>query len=303
MSGGVAADGAALIGLDWGTSNLRVLRIAPGGRLISTRSDPRGAGRLSAGDFPAVLSEVAGGWLDDGLPILACGMAGGRGKWREVAYLTTPASIDDLAAGLAAPEGPADVLIVPGVQRLEQGRMTDVMRGEETQVMGLDLEEGLNRIVAPGTHSKWITSEPGCILSHRTFMTGELFSAIRQGTIMGAGMGEPGVNAQAFALGVDRALQDRHLTAALFSVRVESLADRLKAEETADYLSGLLIGAEVDAQAGDRNLPVTLVGAESLTARYQTALALAGFSDVRLADGATATARGLWRVYEARNRS
>lgn len=298
MTDGAIEDGAALIGLDWGTSNLRVLRIAPGGAVLAARSDPRGAGGLSADAFPDVLAEVAGSWLDDGLPLLACGMAGGRGKWREMPYLPSPASLADLAAGLASPEGRADVRIVPGVQRVENGRMTDVMRGEETQVMGLELAPGRHRIVAPGTHSKWIEAEPGRIFSHRTFMTGELFAAIRKGTIMGAGMGEPGVDASAFAAGVDRALQDPALTAALFSVRVESLADRLTAEAAADYLSGLLIGAEIAAQDDDRNSPVTLVGTETLNGRYAAALAQAGFTDIRPADGAVATARGLWRIHE-----
>lgn len=292
-------DGAALIGLDWGTSNLRVLRIAPGGAVLAARSDPRGAGALSPVAFPDVLAEVAGGWLDDGLPLLACGMAGGRGKWREMPYLPSPASLTDLAAGLASPEDRTDVRIVPGVQRVENGRMTDVMRGEETQVMGLELASGRHRIVAPGTHSKWIEAEPGRIVSHRTFMTGELFSAIRKGTIMGAGMGEPGVEAEAFAAGVERALNDPALTAALFSVRVESLADRLTPRAAADYLSGLLIGAEVAVQTHDTATPVILVGAQALNARYVVALEIAGFSDICVAEGEEATARGLWRIHEA----
>ncbi len=298
MTDGPASDGAALIGLDWGTSNLRVMRIAPGGHVLATRSDARGAGNLGPSDFPVVLAEVAAGWLDDGLPVLACGMAGGRGKWREMPYLPAPASLSDLAAGLRAPDDRGDVKIVPGVQRVDDGRMVDVMRGEETQVMGLDLGPGRHRIVAPGTHSKWIQAEPGRILSHRTFMTGELFAAIRRGTIMGAGMGEPGVDAGAFAAGVDRALTDPALTAALFSVRVESLADRLSPQSAADYLSGLLIGAEVAAQTDDRSGPVILVGSQTLNDRYAAALSQAGFSDIRVADGG-ATAHGLWRIHEA----
>lgn len=298
VSGDSARSGAALIGLDWGTSNLRVLRIAPGGAVLAARSDPRGAGALSPEAFPGVLAEVAEGWLDDGLPILACGMTGGRGKWREAAYLPAPATLGDLASGLVSPDGRPDVRIVPGLKDMADGLMIDVMRGEETQVMGLDLEPGQHRIVGPGTHSKWIDAGPGRIDGYRTFMTGELFAAIRKGTIMGASMGEPGVDAEAFAAGVERALNDPAITAALFSVRVESLADRLSAESAADYLSGLLIGAEVAAQVHDRASPVTLVGTEALNARYATALSLAGFTDIRATDGAEATARGLWRIHE-----
>lgn len=289
----------ALIGVDWGTSNLRVMRIGEGGAVLDTRSDPRGAGALNPDAFPTVLTEVAGEWLEEGLPVLVCGMAGARGRWREMPYQPAPATLRDLAAGLASPGGRSDVRIVPGLKAMADGRMVDVMRGEETQVMGLDLEAGDHRVVAPGTHSKWISARPGRIEGHRTFVTGELFAAIRKGTILGAGMGDPDSDSDAFAKGVERALADPALTAALFSVRVETLADRLAPESAADYLSGLLIGAEVAAHGHDRDGPITLVGVQSLNVRYATALDLAGFTDVRVADGAAATARGLWRIHEA----
>ncbi|WP_396592606.1 2-dehydro-3-deoxy-6-phosphogalactonate aldolase [Brevundimonas sp. R86498] len=292
-------DGAVLIGLDWGTSNLRVLRIGPNGTVLAARSDPRGAGALESEAFSRVLGEVAGAWLEEGLPVLACGMVGARGKWREMPYLAAPATLQDLAAGLASPADRADVRLVPGLKTVADGLMVDVMRGEETQVMGLDLTPGLHRIVAPGTHSKWITARPGEVLSCQTFMTGELFSAIRKGTILGAGMGEAGADAAAFAAGVRRALAEPALTATLFSVRVERLAGRLGDPAAADYLSGILIGAEVATRMDDPQGPVTLVGTTALNDRYATALRIAGFSEVRTADGAAATARGLWRIHEA----
>lgn len=295
------SDGARLIGVDWGTSNLRVMRVAPGGAVTAARSDPRGAGGLAPDAFRGVLAEVAEDWLAEGLPVLVCGMAGGRGKWREMAYRSTPVTLDDLAAALESPAGSPDVSIVPGVRAMADGRMVDVMRGEETQIMGLALE-GDDCVVAPGTHSKWISVRSGAITDFRTFMTGELFAAIRAATVMGAGMGEPGADAAAFEAGVNRALADPALTALLFSVRVESLADRLSVGSAADYLSGLLIGAEIAAQVDGRARPVTLVGAETLNRRYATALSLAGFTEVRIADGQAATARGLWRIHEAARR-
>ena len=292
-------DGAVLIGVDWGTTNVRVIRIGEGGIGLASRTDPRGGGGLGPGDFPRVLADVGAGLIDDRLPILVCGMAGARGRWQEVAYLPEPTGIVDLAKGLVSLDGRPDVRIVPGLKALVDGRMADVLRGEETQVMGLDLGDGDHRIVAPGTHSKWIEARQGIILGHRTFMTGELFAAVRKGTILGADMGEAGTDAEAFVAGVTRALDDPALTAALFSVRVEALADRLKPEAAADFLSGLLIGAEVAAHVEDPRTPVTLVGTSTLNDRYSLALRIAGFSDVRAADGETATARGLWRIHEA----
>ncbi len=287
-----------LIGVDWGTSNLRVIRIAQDGAVLDSRSDPRGAGGLAPNQFRGVLTEVAGDWLNDRLPVLVSGMAGARGRWREMAYLPCPASVADLARGVASPDDAPHVSIVPGVAVFEDSRLQDVIRGEETQVFGLDAPDDAI-VVGPGTHSKWIRTAGGRITDFRTFMTGELFAAIRKGTILGADMGDPGVDDDAFAAGVARALREPALTAALFSVRVEGLAGRLSPASSADYLSGLLIGAEVAAQADAIDRPVILIGAEPLSRRYAAALALGGFHDVRIADGVAATAKGLWRIHEA----
>jgi 2-dehydro-3-deoxygalactonokinase len=141
----------ALIGVDWGTSNLRVMRIGHGGVALDSRSDPRGAGQLQAHDFPAVLRDVVGDWLYQGDPILVCGMAGARGRWCETQYVPCPAALNDLAAALARPETGLNVGIVPGVAVVDDQGLVDVMRGEETQAMGMfDAgQDGL--IVAPGT--------------------------------------------------------------------------------------------------------------------------------------------------------
>jgi 2-dehydro-3-deoxygalactonokinase len=293
--------GPGLIGIDWGTSNLRAMRIAEGGRVLDSRSDPRGAGGLASDQFHAVLREVAGDWLSEGLPVLVSGMAGARGRWREMAYLPCPAGVADLAGAVAAPDDAPLVRLVPGVAAFESERLQDVMRGEETQVFGLDLQDDAV-VVGPGTHSKWIRTAQGRITDFRTFMTGELFAAIRKGTILGADMGDPGVDDDAFTTGVERALHDPAVTANLFSVRVEALAGRLSSASAADYLSGLLIGAEIAAQIDAHERPIILIGAEPLCRRYAAALALGDFQDVRIADGAAATALGLWRIHEAVSR-
>lgn len=290
-------DTTALIGVDWGSSNLRVLRIAAGGAVLDRRGDARGAVGLEPDDFSGVLEAVAGDWLADGAPVLICGMAGARRGWVEVPYRPCPAGIANLAAGLIRPDPARPIAIVPGVSFNPGGVLTDVMRGEETQVSGLAVD-GL--VVAPGTHSKWITVEAARIVEIRTFMTGELFAAVRKATLLGVGMGAPGVDPMAFRHGVERGLEDRSLGAALFSVRVEGLAGRLEPEGTADYLSGLLIGAEIaDQVTGRLSGPLTLIGDAALSARYGEALEIAGLGEARIADVEQATATGLWRIWEA----
>lgn len=292
------SDRPRLIGVDWGTSNLRVLSIGDDGAVLDSRADPRGAGGLAKAAFPGVLADVAGDWLEAGLPVLVCGMGAGRGRWHETPYLPCPVALKALAGRLEC-ETAGGPLFVPGACVLEDDHMMDVMRGEECQILGL-FEAGQDGVVvAPGTHSKWATVADGHIAGFRTFMTGELFAAIRAGTMMGQGMGQPGTDEAAFRLGVERALSDPALTAALFSVRVETLADRLGPHNAADYLSGLLIGAEIAARRDDAAQTLLLVGATGLVARYRTALDIAGFTHVETADGVAATARGLWRIAEA----
>lgn len=288
----------ALIGVDWGTSNLRVMRIDATGAVLEARSDPRGAGGLSPDDFSRVLHEVAGAWLGLGQPVIVCGMAGARGRWLETAYVPCPASLAELGAALARPTAAQDVAIVPGVAVFEDGRLADVMRGEETQAMGLfgPGEDGF--LVAPGTHSKWIRIENGRIAGFRTFVTGELFGAIRQATVIGAGLGEAGRDNAAFLDGVRRSLDDPAITALLFSVRVERLSGGLREDQAADYLSGLLIGAEIAMQSSlDRSARIVVVGAPALAARYCLAMDAAGFTDIDTPEGQAATAAGLWRIW------
>ena len=293
MSGAVTA----LIGVDWGTTRLRVMRIDAEGRVQDRRVDARGAGTLTSADFPQVLAEVAGDWLE-AAPVLICGMAGARHGWADAGYRPCPARIEDLARHIVWPEAGRRIGIVPGVA-LRLPDLDDVMRGEETQALGLFGAGKGGLLIAPGTHSKWIEVEDGVIAAFRTFLTGELFAAVRSATLLGRGMGDPGQDEAAFDQGVVQALSDPAVTANLFSVRVRHLSGALAAEAAADYLSGLLIGAEVAAGRAHRLRSVVIVGEIHLAERYRRALGLAGFSSVSLASAEAATAAGLSRIWRA----
>ena len=288
---------AAFIGVDWGTSNLRVMRVGEGGTILDVRDDNRGAARLTAEQFRGVLHDVAGDWVSETNQVLVCGMAGARGKWRETGYRSCPAGLADLSP-IAIDDADARIAIVPGVALAQQTAQADVMRGEETQVLGLPEGPYSGLVVTPGTHSKWIRFEDNRISNFRTFMTGELFAAVRSGTVLGEEMGDPGLDMAAFEDGVRRSLADRALTAILFSVRAQRLSGILSPASMADYLSGLLIGAEIAAQDKVFDRTITVVGPPALNDRYVAALAMAGFEDVQVLDANRTTARGLWRIHQ-----
>lgn len=311
-----------LIALDWGTSALRAFRLGENGAVLDTRHRPWGIMNLppAADDatdaepgagFERALQDTCSDWLAaaPGLPLLACGMVGSAQGWREAKYLPTPTSLDALARGLTLVErrnGPP-LHIVPGL--LQQGTLPNVMRGEETQVLGV--LESLTPpadtpvlIGLPGTHSKWVLARRGRIEQFHTFMTGEVFAALRGHTILGktmqAGAAPDDISfarGLAVARGSDAALG---LLSNLFSTRTLGLTGALAPTAQADYLSGLLIGHEVASLAcAHPQGPATpqrlvLCGEPDLCRRYATALQAHGFAPPTIATQATAT--GLWQI-------
>lgn len=296
---------AALIAIDWGTTTARTYRLDARGALLEAKSAPLGVQKIKIGGFPAALKSLLGGAVDDAVPIIACGMIGSRQGWIEVPYCDCPADLAVLAAALVPIPG-TRLVIVPGLVCRDADGIPDVMRGEETQITGA--LEGLpppaapRIVILPGTHSKWARIGAGGIEAFATFMTGELYALLHEHSILGrlAVAGGSGEGA-AFERGVRLSLGDAAgLPHALFSARTLALTGALAPEGVADYLSGLLLGAEIAAAkawlqrhaVGDASM--TVVGDSALCERYRRALALAGLN---AATGpADAAARGLWRI-------
>lgn len=309
---------SGLIALDWGTSSLRAHLLDRRGGILDTRSRPWGIQHLPEGGFPAAYQGLVGDWLagTPGLPAIAAGMVGSRNGWQEVPYVDCPADAATIAAGLAVCDtGVGPLHLVPGV--LQTGDLPDVMRGEETQILGaLAVDPALaadSRLVLPGTHSKWVTIRAGRIVGLSSFLTGELFAVLRDHSILGRPAREatpPAQHAdatQAFHRGLEVARDSgaAGIAGRLFTTRSLFLTGGLAAPETLDYLSGLLIGEEVRsglAAAGlDRGsgppARVAIIGAAALCSRYRDAFNVFGRSDVQSC-GDTAAA-GLWEVAAA----
>lgn len=288
-----------LLGVDWGASNLRVLRIGASGELLGVRAESGSAGAAGGEAFHSVLRRLAGDWLSAEVGVLICGMAGPVRGWRDAAYCSCPAGLEELARAVTPVAGLDDAWLVSGVATRRETALEDVMRGEETQVMGLSDPEWTGTVVAPGTHSKWIQMERGRIVALRTFMTGELFAAVMRSTIIGVGLSGPHGDLEAFQAGLARSFADPALAAAIFSTRVRTLSEGADAASPADYLSGVLIGNEVVMNdVSTLTGPLMLVGEPKLTRLYGLAIRSAGGPDVMVEDGTAMVARGLWRIWE-----
>ena len=281
-------DGAALIGIDWGTSSFRAYRIAGNAAVLETRTAPAGMLQIEDGAFEVVLEREIGSWLAaDGpeVPVIASGMITSRQGWVEVPYCACPAGGAELAAGLRRHlTGAGRALhLVPGLSLIDAAGVPDVIRGEETQILGeLENERGRRAFVLPGTHSKWAFAEAGRIVWFATFMTGEVFAVLRAHSILGRLMAGEAADDAAFARGLAYGRDGPGgLLRRLFSARTLGLFDRLPATGIASYLSGLLIGSEV-AEAR-RCLPevpgaagITVIGGSELAERYRQAIEAAG---------------------------
>lgn len=291
------------IAIDWGTSNLRAWGIDGGGNIAFAKSSPKGMGKLTREEFPAALAEVlqdapvASGSVD----VLICGMAGARQGWLEAPYLEAPADLRGLLAGAVRPvmASPNFVpAILPGVCQKTAGA-ENVMRGEETQLLGLhELLPGFSGVVCmPGTHSKWAVLEGTRITRFATAMTGELYELLRTHSVLRHSLtGEldgPGRD-EGFDAGFEAGLaHPENLLGQLFSVRAGSLLSGRQPDWCAGYLSGLLIGTEIGGNRqwiGDAEVP--LIGAAPLCALYQKALAHVGARG-RLVDATEAVLAGL----------
>jgi 2-dehydro-3-deoxygalactonokinase len=287
---------AALIALDWGTTTARAWRLDADGSVLATRSAPLGVQAIRDGRFAPALDALLDGLDDGGLPRIACGMIGSRQGWTEVPYRAAPAALASLADGMVEVPS-ARLWVVPGVCTRDASGLPDVMRGEETQLLGaVDIAAPRTYAVLPGTHSKWARLESGRLADFATCITGELHAALMAHTIIGRLAREGGFDAAHFGLGVARGLAARALSHDAFGARTLALMGELPGTAIADWLSGLLIGQEIAFArrfAPDRSA-VTVVAGEHLALRYRIACEQAGLA-VTLAP-ADAAARGLWRL-------
>lgn len=311
MADDAAERDAALIALDWGTTTFRAWLLDSAGAVLDrvrsddgalTVSERADSALVRAAAFADVFARLCRPWLAEhpGVPVLCAGMAGSNHGWAEAGYLDVPAELGELADRLTVvPAGESVVHIVPGLRAT--GADPDVMRGEEVQLAGALAEGGgPETVLLPGTHSKWVRVDGTRVVGFTTAMTGELYGLLLRDSILARlATGVPGPEVtDAFVRGLETEAargDERGLPALLFTARTHVLAGLLEPGHVADYVSGLLIGAEV--RHGLRSTPggvVALCGPPSTTDRYRAVLERGGASVRVVPEGAAV--RGLWRV-------
>ena len=295
---------------DWGTTNLRAWAMGAGGATLDRRESNRGLLAVEGGRFSEALAEVCGDWLAgrQRLPVVMSGMVGSKSGWKEVPYLVAPIALDELAKHLCPVETLPSITarIVPGV-RFDDPAQPDVMRGEETQILGalqaLGTDDGV--FLLPGTHAKWAIVEARRLVAFRTYMTGEVYGLLRRhGTLCQLMEGEVPDDA-AFRQGVLRAISPDagDLLHSLFSVRTLGLLGRISRQDLAGYMSGLMIGTEMRdglmwLSANGKPRIAVGVGSPAMLEAYRVAALLSGLEFSTL-DSETVTPRALLSIAES----
>lgn len=292
---------------DWGTTHLR-LHLCRGIEVLE-KADGPGIGSLSSSP-ESILFDAIKPWSSKygALPIWLAGMVGSRNGWKEVPYATCPADIEKLRGALLRFRAhDHDVAIAAGVSCTNRLGAPDVMRGEETQILGAiaaqaSLGRGRHIVALPGTHTKWALLEDGRLQSFQTSLSGELYALLAERSTLlkaGSATGSEQHEREGFDAGLRRSreLANVPLTHLLFEVRSRQLIQGLSPTAASGFLSGLIIGQDVLGALPlfDQTSPgsaVPIIGAPKLGALYSAALAAHGINSFAL-DATALTVAGL----------
>ncbi|MCA9087972.1 MAG: 2-dehydro-3-deoxygalactonokinase [Planctomycetaceae bacterium] len=320
---------------DWGTSRFRLRLVDAESRKVlhEVRTD-EGVSCLAAGDrevraarFQQVLAEhvaEVGAVVDADVsraPILVSGMASSTMGWRDLPYARLPFSLDGAGASRAVLDVRDARLTQPVVLFSGVRSDRDVMRGEETELMGLRVaaahwfEQPEDVwVILPGTHSKHVRICGGTMTEFHTHMTGELYQLLSQQSSL-RHPDRASVTAEllsselpqwkeAFLSGVDLACAGS-LSGQLFQVRTGQVLRGDSAVQSAAFLSGILIGDELRSLTLDRcpDGRIVLAAGGELSASYQLACEQLGISDrvavIPPAEVALLSAWGQWTAWQA----
>ena len=273
---------------DWGTSNLRLYLCQYNNsdenvscELLDTRRGP-GISQID-NNFESIFFNLTQDWIDEyeRIQILLSGMIGSNLGWKETPYLSCPVGARQIAQGRTQFKARGlEFSILCGLHTQNPLGEPDVMRGEELQILGwlgLQKQPPKHKLFAlPGTHNKWVSLEDASITNFLTAFSGELFSVLRDNSILVAEKNAPNFNQEVFMQGVSivEKLGQAQLVHALFSTRSKQLHGELASKDALSYLSGLIIAADVSGARHlfDTSNGVTIIAETPLAKRYQLVL-------------------------------
>jgi 2-dehydro-3-deoxygalactonokinase len=322
-----------LVCVDAGTTNTRVWLTA-GGRVIAraragvgVRDTARdGSSERLRDALRELIGLVRGDARDQGFAqspecVIAAGMITSPLGLAEVSHVPTPAGLKELAAATRQHSFPEitdlPILLIPGARSgprqcdPETAGTTDVMRGEETLLIGLhalDLIAPRSTLLNLGSHWKVIEFDARArIASSVTSMTGELIHTAQTQTILAGSVPQarPNVIDQTWFEAGMREQRRSGLARALFCVRLLEQGSDGSAEQRLSFLIGAFLASDMDAMVSrglfDSAGKVVIAGGGVIAEAWRRALTQNSMRAIALNDSEVENAllTGFRRIFSA----
>ncbi len=290
------------IAADWGSTHLNYWIVScVTGKIVAKGQKKQGKKFFENENFEIILSKNLTSHIceQEVTDVLCCGMIGSKQGWVETPYVQVPCSplLNKNSLKVLSKDKRLNVRIIPGLKQIEN---PDVMRGEETQILGyLSLNPDFEGTICfTGTHTKWVDILSGNVISFETFMTGEMFDLLVNNSML-----KSSVSSEKLDLNECRnaALEifssPQKFSSNLFKLRSKSLLNGLSPKTVRSRLSGYVIGLEL---SGSKNFwlghDVVVVGTKPVTSIYEKVLKDLGIKTKTFLSGELSF-KGLQTIY------
>ena len=237
--------------------------------------------------------------------IIASGMATSEMGLYEVSHKPITADIytvsKDLKEKLIPEITAIPFLFVAGLKDEADGKLVDVMRGEETEVFGLLSElsvSGEAVFVLAGTHNKIIyINENSEIAAFKTTMSGELLDSVISNTILKNSVSHDFKLSEAYVIKGAKKAKENGLTAALFETRV-MMMNGVERDLLSSFVYGAVLSEDIPAISTlAKGKKIYISGRENLKAVYSILLDGERVTSVDKSITNNATHNGLKKIY------
>ena len=241
--------------------------------------------------------------------ILASGMITCEFGLCNLPHIKTPAGINELHENMYETriDEISDIpfVFIRGVKTdTDDMDALDMMRGEETELMGIINEEyGECVYILPGSHSKIIkTDKESKIVAFSTMLTGEMIGALSQGTILkdAVDLSVSEINREYLLKGYDYA-KTAGINKALFKVRILKNIFGCSKEEIYSFFMGIVLCDEIEVIIRDEAKTVVLGGKAQIKKAMAVILKEKSDKNIVELDEKTvdcSTSVGMIRIYE-----
>lgn len=266
-----------VLSIDGGTTNTRLVLIQSGEILAAEKFGLGARNSVSDGAFSYAehltdaVTDFLGRQADVPEVALASGMICSEAGLGLSPYVPAPADADALAAEavlLRLQSLPhLNLWLIPGMRTVRPTHDpadTDVMRGEETELLGICRQMGFRSpsvVLLPGSHLKTVfLTADGAVEDFRTSLSGELVRAAAENTILREklyGVYPKTVDPMSLLRGYDCA-RECGVNEALFRVRIRQKFIPEEMPETLfAFLLGIVLSSDVEElkkRCGDRSI-------------------------------------------------